>query len=247
MKQKCFSQEGLKTTACVTMLLDHIGATIVMALLNAALAAEDYDRYTALLNLYYALRIIGRIAFPIYCFLLVEGSHHTRNPDRYALRLAIGVLLAELPFDLALNGGLDWRDNSVMLTLLLGFYMLRSMEHLTDLGKAAVVLPFYLLAEWLGTDYGGNGIAIIALLALTRGVEQERTLRILGLTVLLNFGASVPMGQWDVTLELFGLLALIPIFCYNGEKLTHSKKIQLSFYLFYPAHLLLLWLMMLAL
>lgn len=62
--RRSLSQESLKLIACVTMLLDHIGAVFL----------PGY--YT-----YYALRILGRLSFPIYCFLLVEGAHHTRNPS----------------------------------------------------------------------------------------------------------------------------------------------------------------------
>ena len=69
MKKKIFSQEGLKILACVTMLLDHIGAVFMPTM--------------ATYSLYYALRIIGRLAFPIYCFLLAEGVAHTKNPVKY--------------------------------------------------------------------------------------------------------------------------------------------------------------------
>ena len=83
--KKCLSQEWLKIIACVIMLIDHIGAV--------------------LLPQYIWLRYIGRIAFPIYCFLLAEGVHYTKNPQKYGLRLAAGALLSEIPFDLALFGG----------------------------------------------------------------------------------------------------------------------------------------------
>ncbi len=232
------SQEGLKLIACATMLLDHVGAILVYPLI---LAETDYHRAKTLVDLYHALRIIGRIAFPIYCFLLVEGGHHTRSPKKYGLRLAVGMVLSELPFDLAVSGQLNWQSNSVMLTLLLGFLMLQCMNRLEGIGKIAMILPFFLLAEWLKTDYGGNGIAIIAMLALTRGVPQEKPLRIVGFALLLNFGAAVPIGRIRVTMELFGLLALVPIFCYDGSKRTGSKAVQWAFYLFYPVHLLILW------
>ena len=100
MERKGLSQEGLKVIACLTMLVDHIGATMVSG---------------------YWLRIIGRIAFPIYCFLLAEGASYTKNPKKYALRLLIGFLLSELPFDLAFRRKLTWDYQNVMLTLLLGF------------------------------------------------------------------------------------------------------------------------------
>ena len=72
MKKQGLSQEWLKLTACATMLVDHVGAV--------------------LLPQYIWLRVLGRIAFPIYCFLLAEGIHYTKNPKKYGLRLGIGVV-----------------------------------------------------------------------------------------------------------------------------------------------------------
>ena len=91
------SQEGLKLLACITMLIDHIGATLMIRLIQET-SAND----ASLVWLYYLMRIIGRIAFPIYCFLLVEGAAHTRDPKKYGLRLFVGMLLSEIPFDLSL-------------------------------------------------------------------------------------------------------------------------------------------------
>ena len=127
------SQEGLKLIACITMLIDHIGAIFF----------PDLD----------SLRIIGRIAFPIYCFLLVEGAHYTRNPKKYACRLLIGAILSEIPFDLAFAGRNNWYSCSVMVTLLLGYGAILAMEQVKGLWKGIVVLPFFLAAEFLGADY----------------------------------------------------------------------------------------------
>ena len=96
---RSISQEGLKLLACLTMLLDHTGAILVAEILRSG--AE----YGFLRQLYTLLRTIGRISFPIYCYLLTEGVHYTKNPRRYFLRLLIAALLAELPYDLALRGG----------------------------------------------------------------------------------------------------------------------------------------------
>ena len=130
MRKRGLSQEGLKLLACVTMLIDHIGATLVLRMLQTMPVRNE--QYNLLVGIYYALRIIGRIAFPIYCFLLVEGAYHTRNPKKYGMRLFVGMLLSEIPFDLAfsLRGNVlfDWSSNSVMLTLLLGFCMIEAMN-----------------------------------------------------------------------------------------------------------------------
>ena len=240
MKTKGLSQEGLKLLACITMLIDHIGATLVIRLLQTTSRYEEILYY-----LYYAMRGIGRIAFPIYCFLLVEGAAHTRNPKKYTLRLLVGVLLSEIPFDLALSfyGRIpfDWTSNSVMITLLLGFLMLQGMKKVQGIWQVVMILPFYLLAKLMRTDYSGMGILLIAVFALTRGRNHEKLLLLLLSWLVLNSGMKniQIFGIW-ISLEAFAIFALIPIFCYDGRKLTNSKAVQWAFYLFYPVHLLLL-------
>lgn len=233
MKKRGISQETLKLIACVTMLCDHIGAVFVPG-------APGYQ-------LYYALRIIGRIAFPIYCFLLAEGAYYTRNPKKYALRLAIGAVLSELPFDFAFFGGWTMEYQNVMLTLLLGFGALEAMKKCPNLLlKLLAVVPFALVAEWLKTDYGGFGVVLIALYGLVRGMPHEGWLRLLG-TVLacwLMGSAEIPiLGIW-IPIELFAVLALVPIALYTGKKVTGNKAVQWGFYLFYPVHLTVLYLLL---
>ena len=131
---KCISQEGLKLLACLTMLIDHIGASLMIRLIQKTSAQT-----ASLVQLYYLMRIIGRIAFPIYCFLLVEGAHYTRNPKKYGLRLFVGMLLSEIPFDLAFDGRIDMTSSSVMVTLLLGFCAVTVMEKCHSLAWKPVV------------------------------------------------------------------------------------------------------------
>ena len=221
LQTKGLSQEELKLIACVSMLIDHIGAVFFPGM----------DIF----------RIIGRIAFPIYCFLLVEGAHYTRDPKKYALRLLIGAVLSEIPFDLAFSGRINPESCSVMVTLLLGYGAIIAIKHVSGLWKGLVILPFFLLAEILGTDYGGNGITIIAWMAIVREMEHSKLWRIAGLVVLLWFGYAIPIGPVRVPIELFGLAALIPIHFYRGEKRTGSAAVKWSFYLFYPVHLMILW------
>ncbi len=215
MKAKPLSQEGLKIIACVTMLLDHVGAVFFPGHLW--------------------LRIVGRMAFPIYCFLLAEGSHYTKNPARYALRLFVGLLLAEFPFDLALYGQISFAHQSVMFTLLLGFLMLLCMKKLPMWGKVLVIIPFALAAEWLHTDYGAMGVTTVALFALTRNLEEKRMLQSVGLV-----GLSALFFLTNFVQPL-AVMAMIPISLYSGNKSTQSKTLQWMFYLFYPVHLLILW------
>lgn len=230
MQKRGISQEGLKLIACITMLIDHAGATLVLTYCQQGASM-------AWVNTYYLMRAVGRIAFPIYCFLLVEGAYYTRNPKKYALRLFVGMLLSEIPFDLAFSGRIDLESSSVMVTLLLGFLMIEAMKRVKGFWKIMVILPFFLLAEVLRTDYAGNGIMIIAMLALTKGARQEKWLRLAGFTLLLWFGAAIQIGPVSIPMEVLGLVGVPYMFCYTGKKLTHSKAVQWAFYLFYPVHL----------
>ena len=89
------SGSTLKIIAIITMLIDHIGATILWM--------EIIYNGDQLYGLYYLCRSIGRISFPIFCFLLVEGFMHTSDVKKYAVRLGIFALVSEIPFDLALG------------------------------------------------------------------------------------------------------------------------------------------------
>lgn len=244
MKKRGISQETLKLIACVTMLIDHIGAALVVP--DFAYYETDPQLYTTLAWINLIMRCIGRTAFPIFCFLLVEGVYHTRNPKKYALRLAISMVLSEIPFDLAFFGRISWDHQNVMVTLLLGFLMVEGMKRSGGFWKLLWIIPFYFAAEWLNTDYAGEGILLIAMFALVKGAKHEKWVRLAGMALMLwdfswnrmwyNLEVWVPMNR-------LRLVSAIPIFCYDGRKLTYSKKVQWAFYLFYPVHITVLWLL----
>ena len=216
-KNRGLSQEGLKLIACLTMLIDHIGATLVPMI---------------------RLRIIGRLAFPIYCFLLAEGMARTRDVKKYGVRLAIGAVLSEVPFDLLFFGGLTWAHQSVMITLLLGYLMMLWMWRYPGM-RALAVFVCAGAAELLNTDYGAMGVLMIAVFALTANREDRLVLQVLGVAALcwLIGGVALRIGAVRIPLQLFGAAAMLPIWLYNGRKATRSKAVQWGFYLFYPVHL----------
>ena len=235
MKQKLIPQEILKLIACVTMFIDHFGHAIV-----------PYLNVPHMVTLYYTCRIIGRIAFPIYCFLLVEGMQHTRSPLKYISRLAIGIVLAELPFDILFEGGFSWEYQSVMVTLTLGAIMLLCMRKTEkNWQKLLLVIPFAILAELAKSDYGGWGIAMIAVFALAEHPVAQ-CLWICLVNGAMN-SAGIPILGVTVSVQLFAGFAMLLILLYSGKKLTNSKAVQWGFYLFYPVHLLLLWMILLIL
>lgn len=239
------SQEGLKGIACVTMLIDHTGAIVVYAMYLAASGAGG--SVGGLWDLYSLLRLVGRLAFPIYCFLLCEGVRHTKSPGRYGLRLLLAVFLSELPFDLALHGKVSWENQSVMVTLLLGFLALEGMDRCPRVwGKLLTALPFSLLAEFLRADYGADGVWLMVLFALTRDVKYGPLLQFLGMWFLFSPGHLMALNWLDglrVTTQEWAVLSLIPISLYSGEKKSRSKALQWAFYLFYPLHLTVLWIL----
>lgn len=235
---RCLPQEALKLIACVTMLIDHVGAVFFPDTLW--------------------LRMIGRLAFPIYCFLLAEGMRKTRSPEKYLLRLFVGIFLAELPFDHLFFGGFTWEHQSVMVTLFLGGMMLLvQMRCQEGWLRYLLVVPFALIAEACGCDYGGYGIVLIAVFALTDQWYWQ-----LPLFLVLNLGMD---GEYMVNsltsfhehgwatdaavryilkegppIQSLSLAAMMPICLYSGKKLTRSRLVQIGFYLFYPVHLVFL-------
>ena len=220
LKQFRLSQEGLKLIACVSMLIDHIGVAFVHRA---------------------ALRIIGRLAMPIYCFLLAEGIRHTKHPVKYGIRLFIGMLLAELPFDYLLSGGIDLHSQSVMLTLFLAYCMGRCMLRFRSYAaKVLICIPFTLAAELLMADYGGHGIMFVALFLFTQELPGKHIARTAGLALLcLSMNSAAVYG---IPLQLFAVAAMVPIALYSGRKVCSSTAVQTAFYLFYPGHLAVLWL-----
>lgn len=230
MKEKGITGSTLKIIAIVTMLIDHIGAAIVERMLMSG----KYGLIQISNPVYVTdmiLRGIGRIAFPIFCFLLVEGFLHTANVWKYALRLFLFAMISEIPFDLAFLGKVIYPGcQNVFFTLLIGLLVMIAFS-LTDekwnkkvLKVTAKILSFaagFFLAEFLHTDYGGIGIICIMVLYLFR---FNRTRQIL-------FGALSFL--WEITAPL----AFLPISHYNGKRGIRNKYF---FYIFYPVHLLIL-------
>ena len=225
MKEKGISQETLKLIACITMLIDHVGAVFFPGSF---------------------LRTIGRISFPIYCYLLTEGVFYTKNRSRYGKRLFIGILLAEIPFDFLFYGRLYWGKQSVMLTLFLGYLFCVAAMHIPGLAQRMLLLiPFAYLGELLHVDYGAWGVIMIGMFMLTKDQPKCRLQQVFWLAVisLMISKVTVTVGPLQIPRQLFSLLALIPIFAYDGSKRTHNVWIQRGFYLFYPVHLALLYLL----
>lgn len=241
MERKGLSGSTLKTIAVITMLIDHAAAAVLARFLIVGQAPKRAGWISWLMEcdmlgqVYRGMRNVGRIAFPIFCFLLVEGFLHTANQKKYALRLGMFALISEIPFDLAFNGRvLEFHYQNVFFTLFLGLLTMMAC-HWTEKQIKWSAIPRTLLlmievligmgaAELLATDYGGTGVWCIMVLYLFR---QRRAWQVLA--------GCLSFFWW----ELPAVFAFIPIALYNGKR---GWNIKYFFYLFYPIHLLLLYL-----
>lgn len=245
--KKGISQEGLKLLACITMLIDHIGYALVLPMYQqvSVVNGSIFSGAKLLYTLYLILRSVGRLSLPLFAFLLVEGFHHTKNKKRYALRLLTGVLIAEIPYNLVVSGSPVWRyQQSIMITLLLGFCALLAMERCRTLGwKSVAMIPFAIISELLNADYGWGGVVLVALFEFSRHVYNRNLIRFCGMLVLFHYIPSVILqfGNFSVPMQALGALSVLFIAAYDGRKCTNSKAVQWGFYLFYPVHLLILY------
>ena len=242
---------SLRILACLFMLLDHIGYCL----------GGSHP-------LYLPLRCIGRLAFPIFVFLIVNGFRHTSNRPRYALRLALFAAVSQVPFALFCGQKTYFSNGNVFVTLLICLLVLwatnalrrqKWLKWFAFLPSLAVFALYYF--GLLHSDYGAKAILMTMTFYLFDGkyiltaagmlvsVYNGRLIS-LGFAVLhLLQGRDVsltPLSRWEWA-QLCSLAALVPIFLYNGNKgrspksPAAAKAGQLGFYLFYPAHLLLLW------
>ncbi len=243
MNKKFFSLSvsSLKLIAIVSMLIDHTGAAVIRPLRTAL--ADSSPAVSAFLNwLYPVTRDIGRIAFPIFCFLLVEGFFHTHNVKKYAFRLFLFALISELPYDFALGKSLfDWQHQNVYFTLLLGLLVmivLSALDKKTPRSKAeryfilflqisVCVIPLY-LAKHLYTDYRFRGVMLIEILYSLHCSQPE---------TLLDRAPQAAIGAVAISWEDWGPAGFLPILFYNGKR---GLSLKYFFYWFYPAHLVIL-------
>lgn len=211
----------LKLIAIIAMLIDHIAAVFVPS-----------DTI-----LWLVMRCIGRLAFPIFVFLIVEGFHHTKDIKKYLIRMGVFALVSEIPFDLAFFGKvLEFSHQNVFFTLFLGLSAITLMNLvekkfqkkiiISNLLEAFITIAFCAIAILLRTDYHYAGILLIVAFYLFRGSKAIITLTLLIVTITI-------LGD----INILATLAIIPILFYNGKK---GKNIKYIFYIFYPAHLLIL-------
>ena len=231
------STATLHILAMALMLMDHLWATL--------LPAQEW------------LTCVGRLAFPIFAFMAVEGYFHTHDFKKYALRMLLFAVISEIPFDFMYGGTWFYLvHQNVIWTLLMGLLGIRLMEAVREKQKTWVYLLVSVIVAiagaLLGTlcmvDYYGAGILTIFIFYFFR---ERKWWCLLGQVAALYWVNVELLGGLMYPVHLFGmefeicqqglaLLALIPIWLYHGRQGYHSKPFQYICYAFYPVHMLIL-------
>ena len=227
---------SLHIMAMVFMLCDHLWGTVV--------SGNDW------------LTCIGRLTFPLYAFMLVEGYFHTRSLKKYVYRLLIFALISEIPFDLAMGSSVFYPvHQNVLWSFLISIGLIHINEKVKDkrlwrriLTGAATVCVGYVVGLVTFVDYYHAGILTVLVFYFFRGKSWWRCL---GQLVCLWYINVEMLGglSYEISIlgqihflprQSFALLALIPIWMYRGKQGYHSKALQYGYYVFYPLHLLIL-------
>lgn len=216
--KKFLSNFDLKIIAIITMTIDHIGAIMY----------PNIDIF----------RIIGRISFPIFAFLLVEGFKHTSNKLKYFLRLILFAIITQPIYDYAFKN----HELNILFTFSLSFLLLSSLEFIKKIINkyskgienylyktvfySLIYILFVLFSIILNVDYQALGISLVFIFYLVPNLYLSFLLYLLAVIFLATN-----------TIQFYSLLSFLFIYMYNGEK---GKNIKYFFYLYYPLHLLIL-------
>ena len=233
-----FNSLSLKLLAMALMLCDHLWATVVPG--NNWLTA------------------VGRLAFPIFAFQVAEGFFLTHDRKKYLGRMFIFALISEIPFNLMYYSSVVFPfHQNVMFTFCLAILLMMAMERAKQKGTVVFILVSLLcvaaglvVGQITMVDYYGSGVVTVLVFYLCRNKPWGWLGQLAGLIWLncyLLGGMLMPITLLGHTVEIseqgLAVLALIPIWLYNGKQGPHSRAIQYACYAFYPVHMLVLALM----
>lgn len=260
---KCLTSFHLKVIAIISMLIDHFAYIPFAAVLSESHSVKEgsvvytgikqelllwiAQNETILWTISDVMHWIGRLAFPLFCFLIVQGFIHTRSKSKYAFRLAIFAIISEIPYDIAFSGCiLSLRNNNVFFTLLTGLLMIwaitetkkwidscDSFKDKTNLKKGiyvGIILIFTAVASFMvssvfDSSYGESGVITILVIFLLQ--SRPALALVISTFVLALFNFSF--------VQLFALPSALLVAMYNHKR---GRSIKYLFYVFYPAHLL---------
>ena len=220
-KLRILDGTSLKLIAMISMVFDHVGDMFFPGALW--------------------MRMIGRLAMPLFSFCIAEGYAHTKNKQRYLLRMGVFALVSEIPFDLAFEGRVGLGHQNIMLSFFLAILALMLFDRIRGEGKEHAagktllgilcVCAVAVLALVLRADYTLFAVLAVFLFYVLRNRHP-----------LLRCGAGVGFLALTRTVGYYRVtgLSLIPLLLYNGKR---GRGLKWLFYAFYPGHLLLLYLL----
>ncbi len=235
---KILSSNNLKMLAIILMFCDHLGKSL-------------------LLN-YGWLTYIGRLAFPLFAFLVAEGYNNTSNFKKYFKRMLIYALISEIPFNLLFGGVIYLGGANVLFTFVIALVVIRVIDLSwkkdrvlgVGVGILATLIGF-LVATLIYTDYYGPGVIIVVGFWLFGKIKFGWILQIL---VLLYINWVVYAGEcfvivlssyeFLVPIQSLAVFSMIPILMYNGMLGRGGEKFKKFAYIFYPVHMAMLGILM---
>lgn len=224
---KGISGSWLKLIACVSMLIDHTASHVFKGM-DWAYYFFFQIGHREITPFFFMRSVIGRWAFPIFSFLIVEGFLRTHDRKKYGMNLLGFALISEIPFNLVNANNFFYYKQNVFFTLFLGYLglcvIVRYKEDFKNLTKYLV--PLFLISIVLRADYGCIGFGFILLIYLLRNNK-----------LLMSI-----VGTGALPSTIFSGMAFIPIWFYNGERgFVRGSVLKYAFYAFYPIHLLVLY------
>lgn len=225
-RYKCLSGSVLKLLALVTMIIDHVGYVLLSQLPSALEPILTIGSHE--ISLYIICRYIGRLAFPIYSFLLVEGFEHTHSKKYYGINLLTFAFISEIPWDLMHNGTIIGVRQNVFFTLFFGFLGLVILQRYNEekIKQSFLLIVLTVLVYFFRADYGLSGYVLILIMYT---LKDNKALRAIVSSAILPTTYVV----WT---------AFIPIGMYNGKRgFIKGKFLKFCFYAAYPIHFLVLY------
>ena len=224
------SSFALHIIAMIFMLCDHMWATIL-----------DYEWLTC----------IGRIAFPIFAFLITEGYIHTSNINKYIKRMVIFAIITEIPFNLMVSASPIYPfHQNVLWTFVISLLTLKylNFDNVKNSFKSIlIILLSIIIATVTMCDYFGAGVMMVVGFYIFRKSKFLQLLMMIYVNMILIQGYSYPIDIAGYTYYFpqqgFALLSLIFIWLYNGKQGYHAKWFKIFCYAFYPLHMLILYIL----
>lgn len=224
------SSFALHIIAMIFMLCDHMWATIL-----------DYEWLTC----------IGRIAFPIFAFLITEGYIHTSNINKYIKRMVIFAIITEIPFNLMVSASPIYPfHQNVLWTFVISLLTLKylNFDNVKNSFKSIlIILLAIIIATVTMCDYFGAGVMMVVGFYIFRKSKFLQLLMMIYVNMILIQGYSYPIDIAGYTYYFpqqgFAVLSLIFIWLYNGKQGYHAKWFKIFCYAFYPLHMLILYIL----